>query len=103
MSEPMKYRKKPVTIEAMRWDGSASSAGKVIDWVLSRPETTSTPAYWEKNETEHREYAELHIPTLEGVMIASPGDWIIIGVSNEVYPCKPYIFEATYEAVGDDD
>ena len=40
------------------------------------------------------------IRTLEGVMTASPGDWIITGVKGERYPCKPDIFEATYEAVG---
>lgn len=39
------------------------------------------------------------IPTLEGVMEASPGDWIIRGVADEFYPCKPDIFAATYEPV----
>jgi len=39
------------------------------------------------------------IQTLEGTMQASPGDWIIRGVAGEFYPCKPDIFEATYEAV----
>lgn len=43
--------------------------------------------------------AEQIIPTLEGDMRASPGDWIIIGVKGEVYPCKPDIFEMTYELV----
>lgn len=41
----------------------------------------------------------MNIPTLEGLMIASEGDWIIRGVKGEIYPCKPDIFEATYEAV----
>lgn len=39
------------------------------------------------------------IETLEGTMYASPGDWIITGIKGERYPCKPDIFEATYEAV----
>ena len=39
------------------------------------------------------------IPTLEGMMVARPGDWIIRGVKGELYPCKADIFEATYEAV----
>lgn len=39
------------------------------------------------------------IPTLEGMMAASPGDWIICGVKGEFYPCKPDVFDATYEAV----
>lgn len=42
------------------------------------------------------------IETLEGTMHASPGDWIIRGVKGEIYPCKPDIFETTYEAVEDD-
>jgi hypothetical protein len=42
---------------------------------------------------------EVQIETLEGVMTASPGDWIITGVKGEQYPCKPDIFEATYEPV----
>jgi hypothetical protein len=41
----------------------------------------------------------IDIPTLEGVMHASPGDWIIRGVHGECYPCKPDIFEKTYEKV----
>ena len=41
----------------------------------------------------------LHIPTLEGVMIASENDWVIKGVNGELYPCKPDIFEKTYEKV----
>lgn len=42
---------------------------------------------------------ELKIETLEGVMTANPGDWIITGVNGEQYPCKPGIFEKTYEPV----
>lgn len=42
---------------------------------------------------------EMNIETLEGVMHASPGDWIITGVNGEEYPCKPDIFEKTYEPV----
>lgn len=43
---------------------------------------------------------EVYIETLEGVMKANPGDWIIRGVRGELYPCKPDVFAATYEAVG---
>ncbi len=46
-------------------------------------------------------FVEVEIPTLEGVMKASPGDWIITGVKGEKYPCKPDIFKATYEPVED--
>ncbi|MGY6262357.1 hypothetical protein ACW73Q_00465 [Faecalibacterium duncaniae] len=44
---------------------------------------------------------DVYIETLEGVMHASPGDWIITGVNGEKYPCKPDIFKKTYEAVPD--
>ena len=44
---------------------------------------------------------EMNIETLEGVMHAEPGDWIITGVNGERYPCKPDIFEKTYEPVPD--
>jgi len=44
----------------------------------------------------------MHIPTLEGVMTAQENDWIIKGVQGEFYPCKPDIFEATYEAVDEE-
>lgn len=44
---------------------------------------------------------EMNIETLEGMMHAEPGDWIITGVNGERYPCKPDIFEKTYEPVPD--
>lgn len=46
-----------------------------------------------------RTSVKLEIVTLEGVMVANLGDWIIMGVNGEVYPCKPDIFEKTYEKV----
>lgn len=49
-------------------------------------------------QTEQR----VKIETLEGTMTAEPGDWIITGVKGEIYPCKPDIFEATYELVSED-
>ena len=51
----------------------------------------------------YRTDKEQLIQTLEGVMYAAPGDWIITGVHGEQYPCKPDIFELTYEPVEDDD
>lgn len=80
-----KYRKKPVVIEAMEWDGTATCATPIIDWILTGPLTAS--------------YHEHLLNTLEGVMIASTGDFIIKGVNGEFYPCKPDIFAKTYEAV----
>ena len=80
-----KFRKKPVEIEAWQWDGNAAVAARP-DWVRAGGYEMTTDR-------------ELVIPTREGVRYAAPGDWIIRGASGEIYPCKPRIFEATYDAV----
>jgi hypothetical protein len=90
----MKYRKKPVVIEAMQFD-AVERGSECAHWCGGRyhseakPSDPSDVAYW------------IDIPTLEGVMRADRGDWIIRGVKGEFYPCKPDIFAATYEAVSD--
>ncbi len=88
-----KYRKKPVVIEAVQFVGdngmdiSVWSEGKVYSSPILEP-TGDNPA---------GHYVQIN--TLEGVMTAIVGDWIIKGVKGEFYPCKPDIFEATYEKV----
>jgi hypothetical protein len=84
------FRKKPVTIQAIQWDGSIKS-GEQIAALL--------PAVSLHAEKDDPRPPRLSIVTLEGVMIARVGDWIIQGVAGEVYPCKPDIFAATYEPV----
>lgn len=78
-----KYRKKPVVIDAIQWNGNKDML----------PEIKTFMGYFQ--------YANgnLIIQTLEGNMQASPGDYIIKGVNGEFYPCKPDIFEKTYEPV----
>ena len=82
----MKYRKKPVVIEAIQWNGNNQT--EIADW------SRGTQRYIEFEGTVCR------IQTLEGVMTASKDDYIIKGVKGEFYPCKPDIFEVTYEPVG---
>lgn len=77
-----KFRKKPVVIEAVQYDGFN---------VQTIKEFTNGQARYCGGV--------LIIPTLEGDHEATKGDWIIRGVAGEFYPCKPDIFEATYEAV----
>lgn len=84
----MKYRKKPIVIDAIKFDGynhdeiKAWSSGKVV-----------SAKSWKPN------YCQLEVHTLEGVMDVNIGDWIIKGIQGEIYPCKHDIFIATYEAV----
>lgn len=94
-----RYRKKPVVIDAVRWDGTAMKAGPIVGWILR---SGATAQYHEHTPFEH-EGGYIAIDTLEGTMTAWPGDWIIRGVQGEFYPCKPTIFEATYEPVGESD
>lgn len=89
-----RFRKKPVEIEAVQWDGTAKGSTPIIDWILAGG---GTARYSCADPT-----CDLHtlaIDTLEGTMHASAGDWIIRGVRGESYPCKPDIFAATYEPV----
>ena len=96
-----RYRKRPVVIEAMRLHAETSAT----DFLDPNTRAQAEIAGWMmgngfrdfKVQGEQRPYG-IAIKTLEGVMVAEPGDWIIRGVQGEFYPCKPDIFEATYEA-----
>ena len=87
-----KFKKKPITIEAVQWKNGKVS--EVTEWI-------SEALY--KNPKEvgaiMRFADEIRIFTLEGYMTATDGDYIIIGVEGEIYPCKPEIFKKTYDAV----
>lgn len=86
---PGRFRKMPVEIDAVLWDGQEDTLDIIVRW-SSGAELKVASREWGYTLT---------IPTLEGEMNASLGDWIIRGVKGEVYPCKPDIFAATYEAV----
>lgn len=81
-----KYRKKPVVIEAIQWEGTYDNYQQIINW----SENTIKDITMSNG---------LIIPTLEGNMVALIGNYIIKEVNGEFYPCKPDIFEKTYEKV----
>lgn len=89
----MEFRKKPVVIEAFQWTGDETQTEDPV-WIVEAIKdgrvifiNSGTPK------------VTLAIRTLEGTMIAQVGDWIIKGVKGELYPCKPDIFETTYERI----
>jgi len=82
-----KYRKKPVVIEAAQFDGSERSIVEIL------------ALQSDKVKVLREDAGDLLIPTLEGTMRASVGDYVIRGVQGELYPCKPDIFEQTYDLV----
>jgi len=97
-----KYRKKPVVIEAMQWDGKVESAHPIIQWVNGAVGSTAT---WTEGHTVSPGFPDeawvsegIYIQTLEGSMRVSSEDYVIRGVQGEFYPCKPDIFAATYDA-----
>ena len=77
MEDNMRFRKRPVVIEATQWFKLGDHSG-VVEYGVNG-------CGW--------------IETLEGGHVVSPGDWIITGVKGELYPCKPEIFEMTYEPI----
>lgn len=94
MSEPQRFRKKPVVITAMRFRATYQNAEQIIAWINAV--TGYDPAKGVDPPVMYY-YGDLTIRTLEGDMHATKGDWIIQGIKGEFYPCKPDIFEATYE------
>ncbi len=80
-----KYIKKPVEIEAVQWNGEITP--NLLDLIKDNKRDCEINS---NNQT-------LAIKTLEGVMTANVGDFIIKGVKGELYPCKPDIFKATYD------
>ena len=93
----MKYRKKPVVVEAIRWTGD--NLEEIKAFVGRRLEYWYNDAAWEVQKGPVT--IEMKIKTLEGDNYVSIGDYIIRGVAGEYYPCKPDIFEKTYEPVED--
>lgn len=86
----MKFRKKPIVIEAIQWNGCKKEYGEIIS--ILRIPTTQICMYIGDD-------LYLEIETLEGNHRAYPSDWIIKGIAGEFYPCKPAIFEKSYEKV----
>lgn len=83
------YVKKPVKIEAIQWDGENTEE------VYKFASNSITVPFEDRKENSKK----IHINTLEGVITASIGDFIIKGVAGEFYPCKPDIFSLTYEEI----
>lgn len=84
----MKVRKKPVEVEARQLGKNYDDDVETMRWCNGQPISA-----------EDGMQAMFAIETLEGRMVASTGDWIIRGVNGEFYPCKPDVFDKTYEAV----
>jgi hypothetical protein len=108
----MKFRKKPVVIEATQWFKNGDHpedntellfGGEGIGYFVSEGEVVRRFCHPDMNASQECQHCGMTmkqhgwIDTLEGGHNVCPGDWIITGVHGERYPCKPDIFEKTYE------
>jgi hypothetical protein len=99
----MKFRKKPVIIEAFKYDGDLKDRNGLFYVPFWAQEAYKKGIMYYGAETCDLPPCELYIETLEGTHHVSVGDYVIQGVNGELYPCKPDIFEKTYEMVADED
>ena len=113
----MKYRKKPVVVEAIQFTGIPDNVNAILAWVGDTSKVRAIMPHDPDPDCPTPEYHATHfycphcsfvstdphliVKTLEGDMKASIYDYIIKGVNGEFYPCKPDIFEKTYEEVNE--
>ena len=88
-TQPTKFKKRPVIIDAVQWNVTNSAWDAMMSMGVGRNG-------WKPGQLGSGIF---YIVTLEGDMLVSQGDWVIKGVSGEFYPCKPDIFDLTYEEV----
>lgn len=94
----MKYRKEPVVVEAFQWFGDNRQT-EDPEWIVEA--IKNGKAKVDFVNSLHRAIPVLRITTLEDIMTANQGDYIIQGIQGEIYPCKQDIFEATYVNIDD--
>ena len=94
------YRKIPMTVQAIQWDGSASGAGDILDWVELLNVGPDRIRFLETNETPERKGPLIELNTNQGVVYANPTDWVVWGTKNDVYPCADEVFKDVFEPLG---
>ena len=97
------FKKKPVVIEARQFitnnETPAKNMDELVAWMNESGQPDRYPRLTDDQSVARHDNTDISIMTLEGEYRADVGDWIIKGVKGEFYPCKPDIFEATYEPV----
>lgn len=91
----MKYRKIPLVIDATQY--TEDVIDRIVHGMDDCPDKMTIGRWQEETDSGKIWERGIFIETLGGKMKVSPGDWIITGVNGEIYPCKPDIFEMTYE------
>jgi len=95
----MKFRKRPVVVEAVQFLGTKKSFDEIWAWACPSNDTIKSPVHCGNRPGGEDDYRVLYVDTLEGEMKAFSGDWIIRGVVGEFYPCNSDVFLRTYALV----
>lgn len=96
----MRYRKKPVVIEARRFEANNEVGSPHMDALVEWMNSCSPQEFSRLlGKIAWHDRTAIYIRTFEGIMTASCGDWIIRGVKGEFYPCTPDVFDASYEEI----
>ena len=99
MHEVRKFRKRPVVVEAMYYDGTEESFNRLFDWMCPSGDASESPVCCGNKEDGSDDFNTLWIDTLEGEEKIRGFYWIIKGIKGEFYACRPDIFGQTYEDV----
>lgn len=99
MGSPRRFKKRPVEIEAMQWDGTAAGASPIINWILNHDGSANYTCLTDPCSGRSEDHT-IAIETMEGRSLdLKPGGWVIRGIQGEFYPCAHLIFQATYEEI----
>ena len=93
----MLFRKKPMTVQAMQWDGTMANAGAIVEWIELINAGEDKIRYLEPNDSPTKGVACIQLNTAEGPAYAYPTDWVVWGTKNDVYPCKDEVFQDVFE------
>ena len=91
------YRKIPMTVQAIQWDGSIKSAGEIIEWIEEFNPGPDKIKFLETNETPDRTAPLILLNTNQGPSYAKATDWIVWGTQNDVYPVTDEVFKDVFE------
>ena len=91
------FRKKPMTVQAMQWDGTMANAGAIVEWIEMLNVGEDKIKFLETNDTPNKLGPLIELNTNQGRTWAEPGDWVVWGTHNDVYPCSDEVFKDVFE------
>jgi len=91
------FRKKPITVQAIQWDGTMANAGAIVEWIEMLNVGEDKIRFLEPNDSPTKGVSCIQLNTAEGTSYAYSGDWVVWGTKNDVYPCTDSVFKDVFE------